>query len=115
MARRIAFVVGAYSPEERARREKVALAYSTPEVQVGIVHTHVTPYVHDLTPAEISLVAPALMQAFKEAEDQGYDAVVPLGFLDLGVDGGRSVVDIPVIGPFHAALHLGSLLGDRLG
>lgn len=115
MARRIAFVVGAYSPEERARREKVALSYSTPEVQVGIVHTHVTPYVHDLTPAEISLVAPALMEAFREAERQGYDAVVPLGFLDLGVDGGRSAVDIPVIGPFHAALHLGSMLGDRLG
>jgi len=115
MAKRIAFVVGAYSPEERARREKVALSYSTPEVQVGIVHTHVTPYVHDLTPAEISLVAPALMEASKEAERQGYDAVVPLGMLDLGVDGGRSVVDIPVIAPFQSTLFLGSILGDRLG
>jgi hypothetical protein len=27
------------------------------------------------------------------------DAIVPLGTLDLGVDGGKSAVDIPVIGP----------------
>lgn len=113
--KKIAYVIGAYSPEERARREKVALSYASPEVQVGIISTHVTPYVHNLTPAEIALVAPALIDAFREAEKQGYDAVVPLGFLDLGVDGGRSAVDIPVIGPFHAALHLGALLGDRLG
>ena len=101
--KRIAFVVGDYPSEERTRREKVALSYSTPEVQVGIVSTPVTPYIHGLTPAEMSLVAPALIDAFRDAERQGYDAVVPLGFLDLGVEGGRSVVDIPVIAPFQAA------------
>ena len=113
--KRIAFVVGDYPSEERTRREKVALSYSTPEVQVGIVSTPVTPYIHGLTPAEMSLVAPALIDAFRDAERQGYDAVVPLGFLDLGVEGGRSVVDIPVIAPFQAALHLAGILGDRLG
>lgn len=43
------------------------------------------------------------------------EAVVPLGFLDLGVEGGRSVVDIPVIAPMEAALHIGCMLGQRLG
>jgi allantoin racemase len=112
---RIAFVIGGYPGEERTRREQVALSYSTPEVQVGLVSVPVTPYVHGLTPAEIQLVAPAFIEAFRQAEREGYDAVVPLGTLDLGVDGGRSVVDIPVIGPAEAMLHIASLLGDRFG
>lgn len=113
--KRVAFVIGDYPPAERKRREDVALSYSTPEVQVGIVSTPATPYLHGLTPAEVALVAPALMAAFRDAEKQGYDAVVPLGFLDLGVDGGRSAVDIPVIAPMEAALHVASMLGDRIG
>jgi allantoin racemase len=60
-------------------------------------------------------VAPAFVDAFREAERQGYDAIVPLGTLDLGVDAGRCAVDIPVIGPFEAMLHVASLLGERFG
>ncbi len=113
--KRVAFVVGAYPPEERARRERVALSYATPEVEVGIVHMEASPYHFGLTPAEVTLAAPALLDAFVRAEREGFDAVVPLGFLDLGVEGGRSVVDIPVVGPMEAALYLGAILGQRLG
>src|SRR3990172_11570918 len=76
---RVAFVIGDYPSEERARREKVALSYSTSEVQVGIVSAPVTPYLLGLTPTEIALVQPAVISAFREAEKQGYDAIVPLG------------------------------------
>lgn len=112
---RVAFVVGDFPEEERVRRENAALAYSSDEVEVGIVSVPATPYVHGLTPAEVQLVAPAFIQAFRNAELEGYDAVVPLGTLDLGVDGGRSVVDIPVIGPTEAMLHIACQLGDRFG
>lgn len=112
---RVAFVICGYPPEEREKREKAALAYSSDEVEVGIVSAPVSPYFHGMTAAEIALVSPAVIEAFREAEKQGYDAVVPLGFLDLGVDGGRSAVDIPVIGPFESALHIASILGDRFG
>ena len=112
---KVAFVIGDYPSDQRTLRENVALSYSTPEIQVGIVSAPVTPYFHGMTATEINLVNPAIIQAFKDAETQGYDAAVPLGFLDLGVDGGRSAVDIPVIGPFEAALHLASFLGDRFG
>lgn len=112
---RIAFVIGDYPPVERQLRENAALSYASPEVEVGIVSVPATPYVHGLTPAEVQLVAPAFIQAFRQAEIEGYDAVVPLGTLDLGVDGGRSVVDIPVIGPTEAMLHIACQLGDRFG
>ena len=112
---RVAFVVGEYPGPERKRRMDAALAYSSAEVEVGIIGVPATPYLHGLTPAELQLVAPAFIDAFRRAEAEGYDAVVPLGMLDLGVDGGRSAVDIPVIGPCQASLHIAAQLGDRIG
>jgi Asp/Glu/hydantoin racemase len=112
---RVAFVVGDYPSVERKRREDAALAYATSEIEVGIVSVPASPYARSFTPAEITLVSPLFIEAFREAERQGYDAVVPLGALDLGVEGGRSAVDIPVIAPLEAMLHVASLLGDRFG
>ena len=109
---RIAFVIGGYPPEEHKRRADVALSYSTAEIQVGIVDVAASPYFYGMTPTEIQLVAPAFIDAFKRAEKDGYAAVVPLGTLDLGVDGGKSAVDIPVVGPTEACLHVASLIGD---
>src|SRR5215467_16367323 len=100
---RVAFVIGDYPPEERRKREDVAKSYSTPEVEVGIISVKPSPF-GGLTPAEIQLVAPYFHAAYLQAEREGYDAAVPLGTLDLGVDGGRSLVDIPIIGPCEAAM-----------
>jgi len=111
---RVAFCIGQYPPVERKKRIDAALSYSTPEIEVGIIDIPADPYV-GLGPAEIQGVAPTFHRAFVEAERKGYDAVVPLGMLDLGVDGGKSLVDIPVIGPAHASLHVASLVGDRIG
>jgi allantoin racemase len=112
---RIAFVIGGYPPEEYKRRADIARSYGNAEIDVGIIDTKASPYFYGITPAEIQLVAPAYIESFRQAERQGYDAVVPLGMLDLGVDGGKSAVDIPVVGPMEAALHIASLLGDRFG
>lgn len=111
---RIAFAVGEYPPEERRLREDVARSYATADIEVGIVPVAASPY-GGLGPAEIQLVAPCYHAAYIDAERQGFDAVVPLGMLDLGVDGGRSLVDIPVIAPSEAVFHVAAQLGDRFG
>ncbi len=111
---RVAFLVGEYPPAERKLREDVARSYSSADVEVGIVSVGASPY-NGLGPAEIQLVAPYYHAACIEAEKQGYDAAVPLGMLDLGVDGARSLVDIPVIAPCEAAFHVAAQLGDRFG
>ena len=93
---RVAFCVGEYPEEERRRRIDVALSYSSEEVEVGIVDVPATPY-HGLGPARKSRgCTPFFTRSFVRAEREGYDAVVPLGMLDLGVDGGPSLVEIPV-------------------
>ncbi len=114
MAVRIAFVIGQYPPDQRKLREDVAKSYATPEIEIGVLSVPLTPF-NELLPAEQQQAAPYFHQAFCQAEKEGYDAVVPLGMLDLGVEGGRSLVDIPVIGPWQACLHIAALLGDRFG
>ena len=112
---RVAFCIGGYPPEEFKRRADLALSYGNSEIAVGIINVEASPYFYGITPTEIQLVAPAFIDAYRCAEKEGYDAVVPLGMLDLGVDGGRSAVDIPVIAPMEACLHVAALLGDRFG
>lgn len=112
---RVAFAIGDYPPEERKRRENAALAYSSTEVEVGIVSVNATPHYIGNAPDLLGLAVPAFIDAYRAAEKQGYDAVVPLGTLDLGIDAGRSVVDIPVVGPSEAMLHIAAMLGRRFG
>ena len=108
---RVAFVIGDYPPAEFKLRADTATAYSSADVEVGILRVPARPF-DGLTPAEIQAAAPIFHESFRQAEREGYDAVVPLGMLDIGVDGGRSAVDIPVIAPLQAALHVAALLGD---
>jgi allantoin racemase len=111
---RVAFVIGDYPAEQRRLREDVAKSYSSADVEVGIIAVPARPF-DGLTPAEIQGAAPLFHEAFRQAEREGYDAVVPLGMLDLGVDGGRSAVDIPVIGPLQAVLHVAAQVGEHFG
>jgi len=111
---RVALVIGDYPPDERRLREDAARSYSSADVEVGIVQVPARPF-DGLGPAEIQAAAPIFHEAFRRAEREGYDAIVPLGMLDLGVDGGRSVVDIPVVAPLQAVLHVAAQVGERFG
>ena len=111
---RVAFVIGDYPPDQRRLREDVAKSYSSADVEVGIVSVPARPF-DGLGPAEIQAAAPIFHAAFRQAERDGYDAIVPLGMLDIGVDGGRSVVDIPVVAPLQAVLHVAAQVGEHFG
>lgn len=111
---RIAFVIGDYPEEQFKLREQAALRYASQEVEVGIIRVGARPF-DGLGPAEIQAAAPLFHDAYRQAEREGYDAVVPLGMLDLGVDGGRSAVDIPVVGPLQATLHVAAQVGENFG
>ena len=111
---RVAFVIGDYPEDQFRLRAETAQRYASPEVEIGILRVPARPF-DGLGPAEIQAAAPIFHESFRQAEREGYDAVVPLGMLDLGVDGGRSAVDIPVIGPLQATLHVAAQVGDRFG
>src|ERR1700721_3069551 len=98
---RVGFIIGEYPPAETKRREEVVKSYSSAEVEVGIVSVPPAPF-GGLGPAEIQLVAPYYHAGYLQAEREGYDAAVPMGTLDPGVAGGRSLVDIPIMAPCEA-------------
>lgn len=111
---RVAFVIGDYPPAERKKREDAAKSYESPEVQVGFISVGASPYGR-MNSASVEGVQPQFHDAYVQAQKEGYDAVVPLGMIDLGVEGGRCLVDIPVMPPLQSALHIASFLGDRFG
>ena len=65
---RVAFVVGEYPPAERKRREDTALAYSSPEVEVGIVSVKASPHYIGNAPDLLGLAVPPFIDAFRDAE-----------------------------------------------
>jgi allantoin racemase len=111
---RVAFVIGDYPEDQFRLRADAAQRYASDEVEVGILRVPARPF-DGLGPAEIQAAAPIFHESFREAERQGYDAVVPLGMLDIGVDGGRSAVDIPVVAPLQACLHIAAQVGEQFG
>lgn len=57
------------------------------------------------------LATPATVARIIEAEQDGMDAVIINCMGDPGMQAGREVVRIPVIGPCEATMHLASMLG----
>jgi hypothetical protein len=74
---RVAFVIGQYPTEERKLREQAALSYATPEIEIGILSTPASPYIRGMSPTAIQMAVPLFIEAFREAERQGYDGVAP--------------------------------------
>jgi len=63
---------------------------------------------------DMVLNSPFILERAKNAEKKGYDAVIINCFGDPALEAAREIVDIPVIGAGQAALHVASLLGNRL-
>jgi allantoin racemase len=112
---RIAIVVGDYPEAEFTRRRDRIVAYSQGDLDVGVIRITPSAYAKGFDGDEAQAFVPQFVEAFRQAEAQGYDAVSPLGVLDIGVDAGRCVVSIPVVGALEASLHVAALLGHRAG
>jgi allantoin racemase len=76
----------------------VTLDWGTPSVEGHVAET---------------LVAPDIIAKTIEAERAGVDAVVVDCMGDPGVQACREAVDIPVVGPAEACMHLAAILGHR--
>jgi Asp/Glu/hydantoin racemase len=112
---RVAFVMGEYPGPEQERRADKARSYSGPGLEVEVLEVPVSPYKGLMTPFDVQMSNPLFIEAFRNAERLGFDAAVPLGTLDLGIEGGRSAVNIPLVGALQGSLSLADLLGDRFG
>ncbi len=112
---KIMVVMGEYPPEEQERRRQAVLRCATPGTEIGFGTIGATFFVR--ANAEINALAagPLVAQIAQQAQAQGFDAVVPFGTLDAGVELARNLVRIPVVGAGQSVMHLGVQLSPRLG
>ena len=61
---------------------------------------------------EEALAGPEVLAQIVQAEKEGVDAVISNCMADPGVEAGREMVSIPVIGPAEASMHLAAMLGQ---
>ena len=60
-----------------------------------------------------ALAAYHILPLVKQANDEGYDAVILACFSDPGLDAAKEISDIPVIGIEESTLHMAAMLGHK--
>jgi allantoin racemase len=108
-------VMGEYPAEETERRRQAVLECASPGTQIEFEVVRGTFFKRSNSQANALTVGPLVGESAQKAEAQGFEAVVPFGTLDVGVELARNLVRIPVVGAGQSVLHLGAQLSDRLG
>jgi allantoin racemase len=86
-------------------------SYSSPGTEIRLVLTkNPPPSVESM--AEMELAAPGILERVVLSEKEGADAVLIWGGHDPSLISSRSLVDIPVIGPGSASMHIAAFLAD---
>jgi allantoin racemase len=112
---KIMVVMGEYPPEEGERRRQAVLKCASPgtEIEFGVIKA--TFFRRSNSQVNSLSAGPLVAEVAQKAEADGYDAVVPFGTLDAGVELARNLVHIPVVGAGQAVMHLAVQLSNRLG
>lgn len=110
---RILGLLAEYPPAEHDRRAAAIVAAASPGTEVAVEVVPGNVFRGGMTDLHRALIAPVMTRAAIDAEARGFDAVVPYGTLDLGVEEARHAVGIPVVGPGRATVHLAETLCDR--
>jgi allantoin racemase len=110
---RILGLLAEYPPAEFERRAAAIREAASPGVEVSVEVVAGNVFRGGMTNLHRALIAPVMTRAAIDAEARGFDAVVPYGTLDLGVEEARHAVSIPVIGPGRATVHVAEMLCER--
>src|SRR5690242_4085394 len=112
---KIMVVMSEYPPEETERRRRSVLACASPDTEIGFGVIKATFFRRSNSQVNSLSAGPLVAEIAVKAEADGYDAVVPFGTLDAGVEIARNLVRIPVVGAGQSVMHLGAQLSNRLG
>jgi allantoin racemase len=112
---KIMVVMGEYPPEEGERRRQAVLRCASPGTEIGFGVIKATFFRRSNSQVNSLSAGPLVAEIAVKAEADGYNAVVPFGTLDAGVELARNLVRIPIVGAGQSVLHLGAQLSNRLG
>lgn len=103
---------GPMGTKEVQRRENLLKDWAFSGTDVRVVDVPEGPASIESSYEEL-LAVPATLEGIRQAERDGYDAVIIGCFGDPGLEAARELVRIPVIGPGEASLLLAASLGHR--
>ncbi len=112
---KIMVVMGEYPPEEQERRRAAVLQCASPGTDIAFNVIKATFFVRANAQINALSAGPLVAEVAQKAEAHGFDAVVPFGTLDAGIELARNLVRIPVVGAGQSVLHLAVQLSNRLG
>jgi len=87
-------------------------SYAFPGTEISVVHL-------DQGPASIecelddAICVPDFLNKAKQAEAEGFDAVISDCFCDPAVKAAREILNIPIVGAAEASMHFAASLGQR--
>ena len=112
---KIMVVMGEYPPEEQERRRAAVLKCASAGTDIAFSIIKATFFVRANAQINALSAGPLVAEMAQKAEANGFDAVVPFGTLDAGVELARNLVRIPVVGAGQSVMHLAVQLSNRLG
>ena len=112
---KIMVVMGEYPAAEGEHRRQAVLKCASPGTEIGFDVIKATFFRHSNSQVNSLSAGPLVAEVAIKAEANGYDAVVPFGTLDAGIELSRNLVKIPVVGAGQSVMHLGAQLRNRLG
>ena len=112
---KIMVVMGEYPPAEGKHRRQAVLKCASPGTEIGFEVIKATFFRHSNSQVNSLSAGPLVAEVAIKAEASGYDAVVPFGTLDAGIELSRNLVKIPMVGAGQSVMHLGAQLSNRLG
>jgi len=107
---KVKIIIPITSPDLDAEAVQEFAAYAFPNTQTSVTHL-------DYGPASIEcelddvICVPDFLNKAKQAEAEGYDAVISNCFLDPAVKAAREVLNIPVVGAAEASMRFAASLG----
>jgi allantoin racemase len=112
---KIMVVMGQYPDEQRELRQQAVRKCASAGTEIGFDFIKATFFRRANAQINALTAGPLVAEVAQRAEVDGFDAVVPFGTLDAGVELARNLVRIPVVGAGQSVMHLGVQLTHRLG
>src|SRR5688500_20243066 len=107
--------MGEYPPEEGERRRQAVLKCVSPGTEIGFAVIKATFFRRSNSQVNSLSAGSLVAEVAVKAEADGYDAVVPFGTPDAGVELSRNLGRIPVVGAGQSDFRLGAQLCNGLG
>lgn len=108
---------GVYPDDAVKRRVETVKSYETDDLTIDIGYmpalSGFNPFGGRSGPYELAVADFLSAERARQAEDEGYDAFIPFGMLDIGVELARYRVAIPVIGQSQSAYTIAGMMVDR--